>query len=26
MDNSPSFHKENAFQEYWEQVKHVGKD
>ncbi len=26
MDNSPNFHKENAFQEYWEQVKHVGKD
>jgi hypothetical protein len=26
IDNSPNFHKENAFQEYWEQVKHVGKD
>jgi len=26
MDNSPNFHKENAFQEYWDQVKHVGKD
>jgi len=26
VDNSPNFHKEGAFQEYWEQVKHVGKD
>lgn len=25
-DNSPEFHKENAFAEYWEKIKHVGKD
>ncbi len=26
MDNSPDFHLEGAFEEYWEQVKHYGKD
>jgi len=26
IDNSPEFHKEGAFERYWEQVKHVGKD
>lgn len=26
LDNSPDFHKEGAFDEYWEQVEHVGKD
>ncbi|MEZ6090871.1 MAG: hypothetical protein R3C05_23185 [Pirellulaceae bacterium] len=26
LDNSPDFHKEGAFDEYWEQVKHYGKD
>lgn len=26
LDNSPDFHKLGAFQEYWEQVKHAGKD
>ncbi|MCU0715284.1 MAG: hypothetical protein MUD03_04070 [Pirellula sp.] len=26
IDNSPDFHKDNAFEEYWEQVKHYGKD
>ena len=25
-DNSPDFHKDNAFEEYWEKVKHYGKD
>ncbi|QDS86343.1 Cytochrome c-554 precursor [Rosistilla ulvae] len=25
LDNSPDFHKEGAFEKYWEQVKHVGK-
>ncbi|QDV54485.1 multiheme c-type cytochrome [Rosistilla oblonga] len=25
LDNSPDFHKEGAFDEYWEQVKHIGK-
>jgi formate-dependent nitrite reductase cytochrome c552 subunit len=26
LDNSPDFHDEGAFDEYWEQVKHYGKD
>lgn len=26
LDNSPDFHVEGAFEEYWEQVKHYGKD
>ncbi len=26
FDNSPDFHKPNAFQEYWEKIKHYGKD
>lgn len=26
IDNSPEFHKDGAFEKYWEQVKHVGKD
>ncbi|QDV66686.1 Cytochrome c-554 precursor [Rosistilla carotiformis] len=26
LDNSPDFHKDGAFEKYWEQVKHVGKD
>ncbi len=26
MDNSPAFHDEGAFQKYWDQVKHYGKD
>ncbi len=26
LDNSPDFHIEGAFDEYWEQVKHYGKD
>lgn len=26
IDNSPEFHKDGAFERYWEQVKHVGKD
>jgi hypothetical protein len=26
IDNSPDFHKDNAFEEYWEKVKHYGKD
>lgn len=26
IDNSPDFHKEGAFEKYWEQVKHYGKD
>jgi hypothetical protein len=26
IDNSPDFHKTGAFEEYWEQVKHYGKD
>ncbi len=26
IDNSPDFHKPNAFEEYWEKVKHYGKD
>ena len=25
-DNSPDFHKPGAFEKYWEQVKHLGKD
>jgi hypothetical protein len=25
-DNSPDFHKDNAFEEYWAKVKHSGKD
>jgi hypothetical protein len=25
-DNSPDFHKDGAFERYWEQVKHSGKD
>jgi len=26
IDNSPDFHRNNAFEEYWEKVKHYGKD
>lgn len=26
LDNSPDFHQPGAFEEYWEQVKHYGKD
>jgi hypothetical protein len=26
QDNSPEFQKENAFEQYWEKVKHYGKD
>jgi hypothetical protein len=26
IDNSPDFHKTGAFEEYWEKVKHYGKD
>jgi Cytochrome c554 and c-prime len=26
MDNSPAFHDEGAFQKYWDQIKHYGKD
>ncbi len=26
LDNSPDFHKPNAFEEFWEKVKHYGKD
>lgn len=26
LDNSPDFHVDGAFDEYWEQVKHYGKD
>ena len=26
FDNSPNFHKPNAFDDYWEKVKHYGKD
>ena len=26
IDNSPDFHKPDAFKEYWEKVKHYGKD
>jgi len=26
LDNSPDFHLEGAFEKYWEQVKHYGKD
>lgn len=26
IDNSPDFHKEGAFQAYWERIKHYGKD
>ncbi|MFZ4081869.1 MAG: multiheme c-type cytochrome [Pirellula sp.] len=26
IDNSPEFHKEGAFEKFWEQVKHYGKD
>ena len=26
LDNSPDFHKEGAFMEYWNQVEHSGKD
>ncbi|MEQ1825478.1 MAG: multiheme c-type cytochrome [Pirellula sp.] len=26
IDNSPDFHKDNAFESYWEQIKHYGKD
>jgi hypothetical protein len=26
LDNSPDFHKDGAFEEYWEKVEHVGKD
>ena len=26
FDNSPDFHKPNAFQDYWDKIKHYGKD
>jgi hypothetical protein len=26
LDNSPDFHKEGAFAEYWDRVKHYGMD
>lgn len=26
IDNSPNFHQDGAFEEFWEQVKHYGKD
>lgn len=26
LDNSPDFHKEGAFEEYWEQIEHYGLD
>jgi hypothetical protein len=26
IDNSPSFHQEGAFEKFWEQVEHYGKD
>ena len=26
IDNSPDFHKTGAFETYWDQVKHYGKD
>lgn len=26
LDNSPDFHKDGAFEKYWDEVKHVGKD
>lgn len=26
IDNSPDFHKDGAFQAYWERIKHYGKD
>jgi hypothetical protein len=26
IDNSPDFHKDGAFEEYWDKVKHYGKD
>ena len=26
LDNSPDFHQPGAFEEFWEQVKHYGKD
>jgi hypothetical protein len=26
IDNSPDFHKPGAFEKYWDEVKHVGKD
>jgi hypothetical protein len=26
IDNSPDFHKDSAFEEYWDKVKHYGKD
>lgn len=26
LDNSPDFHEDGAFEEYWEQVEHYGKD
>jgi hypothetical protein len=26
IDNSPNFHRDGAFEEFWEQVKHYGKD
>lgn len=26
LDNSPAFHEEGAFEKFWEQVKHYGKD
>ncbi len=25
IDNSPDFHADGAFEEYWEKVKHIGK-
>lgn len=26
IDNSPDFHRDGAFEEYWEKIKHYGKD
>ena len=26
LDNSPDFHKQGAFMEYWKKIVHVGKD
>jgi hypothetical protein len=26
LDNSPDFHKEGAFQRYWDRIRHKGKD
>jgi hypothetical protein len=26
LDNSPDFHKDGAFEKYWKQIEHIGKD